>query len=470
MRIYALEKRASKFGLHIGQPLTNARAMIDPLHVVEADEVADAALLEQIATWCERFTPYVAINVPNGLLLDVTGVTHLFGGEHAMVDAVASSIERQGFAVAIGLAGTAIAARAVSRYAPKTIIAIGKEAQAMASLPVAALGCENSIAHALKRAGLKTIGQVASRGRAELRSRFGKDFVSTLERALGQGESPISPRLPIPDYMAERRFAEPITTETSVLATLKSLACSIAEVLEQRGQGARMLQALFFRADGAVRRIALETGWPTRDPNLIERLFRLKLDGLADPLDAGFGYDLIRLEATLAQRSEARSIGLEDASHAGKDISQLIDALSARFGKHRVLRFIPQDTHIPEAASVTVPAQETIGSIPWPSRQASNGPRRPLCLFERAESIEVVARVPEGPPLRFRWRRVLHTTAFAEGPERIEMEWWRHQDHKPTRDYFRVQDSEGRRFWIFRDGLYSQGAATPRWFMHGIFA
>jgi protein ImuB len=271
--------------------------------------------------------------------------------------------------------------------------------------------------------------------------------------------------------MAEQHFAEPVTVEALILATLKSLARSIAQVLEQRGQGARMLEALFFRADGAVRRITLQTGAPTRDPNLIERLFRLKLDGLADPLDAGFGYDLIRLEATLAQCSETQNVGFEDTSNVNKDISQLIDTLSARFGKHCVLRFIPQDTHIPEAASVTLPAQDAMrNSIPWPSRQMSNGPRRPLCLFGRPEPILVVAPVPECPPLQFHWRRVLHTAAFVEGPERIEMEWWHHQGHKPARDYFRVRDIEGRRFWIFRDEPYSHQAITPRWFMHGVFA
>jgi protein ImuB len=313
---------------------------------------------------------------------------------------------------------------------------------------------------------------VASRQRAELCSRFGKGFVFTLERALGQSESPISPRMPLPDYMAEHRFAEPVTAEAMVLTTLRSLAASIAQVLEQRGQGARMLEAVFFRADGAVRRIILQTGAPTRDPALIERLFRVKLDSLTDPIDPGFGFDLIRLEATLAQRAEAQSVGFDDSANEQKVISQLIDTLSARFGRHRVLRFIPQDTHIPEAASVTVPAQESIsGNGSWPKRQAgSQGPRRPLRLFERPESINVVAQVPQGPPLRFRWRRVLHTAAIAEGPERIAMDWWRHQEAMPTRDYFRVQDTEGRRFWLYRNGLYSCEAAAPRWYMHGVFA
>jgi protein ImuB len=472
MRIYALDSRASKCGLHVGQPLANAQAMIEPLDAVEADEAADAKLLNQIADWCDRFTPFVAIESSNGLFLDVTGVTHLFGGERAMLETVRNAIRKQGFVASLAMAGTAIAARAFSRYAPNTIAASGGEAQAIAPLPVAALGCDDTITHALKRAGLKTIGQVATRQRTELASRFGKAFVFTLDRALGQIESPISPRLPLPDYMAEHRFDEPVTTEAVIFNTLRDLASGIAQVLEQRGQGARMLEAAFFRADGGVRRILLQIGAPTRDPAVIERLFRLKLDSLPDALDPGFGFDLIRLSATLTQRTEAQSIGFNDNSNAEKEISQLIDTLSARFGSHRVLRFIPQDTHIPEAASVTVPAQYTPSEkIVWRKRPStSKGPSRPLRLFAKPEPIEVMAQVPDGPPLRFRWRRVLHTASFAEGPERIEMEWWRHQDAKPTRDYFRVQDSEGRRFWLYRDGLYSPEAIEPRWYMHGVFA
>jgi len=472
MRIAALDARASKCGLHVGQPLANARAMIEPFDVVEADEAADAKLLNRIADWCDRFTPFVAVDGPNGLFLDVTGVTHLFGNERAMMEAVLTAIKKQGFAVSSGMAGTAVAARAFSRYAPNTIAAPSGEAQAIAPLPVEALECADAIAHALKRAGLKTIGQVATRQRAELASRFGKAFVFTLERALGQNESPISPRLPLPDYMAERRFAEPVTVETVILATLRGLAADIAQVLEQRGQGARMLEAVFFRADGEVRRIAIQTGSPTRDPILIERLFRLKLDALPDPLDPGFGFDLIRLGATLAQRAEDRSIGFDDNANDKKEISQLVDMLSARFGSHRVLRFIPQDTHIPEAASLAVPAQYAAPeNIVWRKKPAtSKGPRRPLRLFAKPEPIDVVAQVPDGPPIRFRWRRVLHTASFAEGPERIEMEWWRHDGKVPTRDYFRVQDSEGRRFWLYRDGPYRPEAASPRWYMHGVFA
>lgn len=473
MRIYALDARASRCGIHEGQPLANARAMVEPLDVAEADPAADRKLLEQIAAWCDRFTPFVALDPPHALFLDVTGVTHLFGGEQAMLSTVMSAFQKQGFTIALGLAGTSVAARALSRYAPGTIAAPGEEATAVAPLPVAALGSDDHILHALKRAGLKTIGHLIPRNRSELAARFGKGFVFLLERALGQNESPISPRVPLPDYMAERRFAEPVVADAVIFGAIQSLAGAIAQILEERGQGARVLEAIFFRADGGTRRIAVEAGRPTRDAALIERLFRLKLDNLSTPLDPGFGFDLIRLEATLAQRMEIRSATFESkGDNAEREIAKLIDTLSARFGRHRVLRFMPQDTHIPEAATVTIPAQEPVpGDALWRSkREAGEGPRRPLRLFAKPEPIEAVAEVPDGPPLRFRWRQVLHIASYAEGPERIAMEWWRHDRFVPTRDYFRVQDREGRRFWLFRDGLYQGEMARPRWYMHGLFA
>jgi protein ImuB len=471
MRIYALDTRAARCGLYAGQALANARAMFEPLDVVEADPAADSKLLEQITEWCSRFTPFVALDPPHALFLDVTGVTHLFGGEQSMLAMVAEALRKQGFTVALAMAGTSVAARALSRYAPGIIAAPGEEAKTIAPLPVTALGCDSHTAHALKRAGLKTIGHLLPRNRSELAARFGKAFVFLLECALGHSENPISPRTALPDYMAEHRFAEPVIADAVIFETLRSLALSIAHILEERGQGARKLEAVFFRADGGTRRIAVEAGTPTRDAALIERLFRLKLESLAAPLDPGFGFDLIRLEATLAQRADAQSTSFDDSNAEG-EIAQLIDTLSTRFGRQRVLRFLPQDTHIPESASVAIPAQQPMPEKPvWRlKRGADEGPRRPLRLFAKPEPIEVMAEVPDGPPLRFRWRRMQHIAVSAEGPERIAMEWWRHDALMPTRDYFRVQDSEGRRFWLFRDGPYQGGTPSPSWYVHGLFA
>jgi protein ImuB len=272
--------------------------------------------------------------------------------------------------------------------------------------------------------------------------------------------------------MAERLFAEPLVAEDAILETLRGLAQSLGSLLAERGEGARRLEALFFRADGKVRTIAVETGAPTRNGDVIVRLFRERLDALADPLDAGFGFDLIRLCAERAERCETGMAAFAAEANGEKEIAFLVDRLAARFGSHRVLVFQPNDTHIPEAAAVALPAQRAEKSKrAWKAiRGPGEAPRRPLRLFAKPEPIETMSEFPEAPPVRFRWRRAWHEVMLAEGPERIAMEWWRDQSPQPTRDYFRVEDSNGRRFWLYRDGLYTNETAHPRWFMHGLFA
>ena len=450
-------------------PLADARAMVPSLSVVDLDEKAERTLLEQIADWCDRFTPFVALDGRDGLLLDITGAAHLFGGEKAMLAHVCTLFQKQRFAVQAAIAGTSMAARALARFSAGAIVERHQESIAIAPLPVAALALEPHVTHAFRRAGLKTIGQVASRKRAELASRFGRSMVDQLDRALGLSEAPISPRRPLPDIAAEHRFAEPVITEEAISASLLSLAQSLSEVLEKRGQGARLLQAVFFRADGKVRAISVEMARPTRDAKIILRLFRERLDALTDPIDPGFGFDLIRLEAIHSEREEQPAQTLADDG-SEKGIVFLIDRLAARFGATRILAFAPQDTHIPEAAAVAIPAQQTKSAKHEWTRIAADDavPRRPLRLFANPEPIEVTAEVPDGPPRQFRWRRSLHAVARAEGPERIAMEWWKAQGL--TRDYFRIEDESGKRFWLYRDGLYERETMKPRWFVHGVFA
>ena len=470
LRLSALDRKATSLGLAIGQPLANARAMLPALKVVAANEPDDLKLLTRIADWCDRFTPYVALDGPRGLLLDVTGAAHLFGGEQMMLSRIRESLQAQGFAVRGAMAGTAIAARAFARYRDGTVIAPGEEAKAIEPLPIVALNLDPITTHAFRRAGLKTVGQAAGRKRTEITARFGASTVATLDAALGHGGKPISPRLPLPDYWKEQGFAEPIATEETIRTTLKSLATALSKVLEQRGEGARRLEAVFFRADGAVQRIAIEMGTPTREPAIIERLFREKLDALADPLDPGFGFDLIRLSASRVERSEREIADLDASINEKADISFLVDRLATRFGSHRILSFQPNDTHIPEAAWVAVPAQYAQPSkLPWKKiRNAGDAPRRPLRLFTRPEPVTLLTTISGSQHLG--WRRAQHVVAQCEGPERIAMEWWRHQTPQPTRDYFRLEDGEGRRYWLYRNGVFERDGVVPQWFLHGVFA
>ena len=470
LRLSAVDRKATSLGLAIGQPLANARAMLPALKVVAANEPDDLKLLTRIADWCDRFTPFVALDGPRGLLLDVTGAAHLFGGEQMMLNRIRESLQAQGFAVRGAMAGTAMAARAFARYRDGTVIAPGKEANAIAPLPVEALNLGPVTTHAFRRAGLKTVGQTANRKRPEIAARFGATMVATLDEALGHGGKPISPRLPLPNYGKEQGFAEPIATEEVIRATLKSLATALSKVLEQHGEGARRLDAVFFRADGAVRRIAIEMGTPTREPAIIERLFREKLDTLADPLDPGFGFDLIRLSASRVERAECEVSDLDASINEKADISFLVDRLATRFGSQRIFAFQPNDTHIPEEAWLAVPAQYAQHSkLPWKKiRSAGDAPRRPLRLFARPEPVNLLTAVPDLSHLC--WRRAQHVVAQCEGPERIAMEWWRHETPQPIRDYFRVEDSEGRRYWLYRNGVFERDGLVPQWFLHGFFA
>jgi len=457
--LQAVDRKATQLGLRFGQPLANARAMLPDLRVVTADETADAQLLGRIADWCDRFTPLVALDGARHLLLDVTGVCHFFGGEQNMLAQVCSKLEAQGLAVRGAMAGTAAAARALARYRKGIVISPGNEVEAVKPLPVEALGLDHAIIHAFRRAGLKTIGQVANRKRDEINARFGSATLDVLDEILGQGGKPISPRRPRAEYWKEKAFPEPIATDDLIQATLKSLAQGLAAPMQRNGVGARQLQATFFRADGAVRTISIALGMATREPVIIMRLFREKLDVLRDPLDPGFGFDLIRLSAIEVARFDVEIAELDSNLAAQKEIGFLVDRLATRFGANRVLAFQPNDTHIPENAFRTVPAQNAeLSKAVWGKLRATDPvPRRPLRLFTQALPISMA-----DPQLN--WRRLPRTITQKEGPERIAMEWWRHEEQYSDRDYFRMEDDQGRRYWLYRD------TATAQWFLHGLFA
>jgi protein ImuB len=480
LQISALNDAAAGLGLEVGLPLANARAVCPDIKVFDTDEAADAEALNHIADWCDRFTPLVALDLPYGLFLDITGCAHLFGGEAAMMHMVCGALQRQGFVVAAAIAGTPVCARTLTRCIPGRIVAAGEEADAVKPLPVFALGADDAITRGLRRAGLKTIGDVASRGRPEITARFGAAFTSLLEQALGQSEAPINPRKPLPEYIVEKRFAEPVATDAVITATLASLARTLVAAMERQGMGARRLQASFFRTDGAVRAVAVDTGQPVTKGDVIDRLFRERLDAIADPLDPGFGFDLIRLSASRTEIVVQQQRDLDANVHDNDELAALIDRIAARIGGSRVMVHLPQGTHIPERAVMALPAQHHLvvsSHADWPARVEGEPPLRPLRLFERPEQIQVIAQVPDGPPARFVWRCASHAVIRAEGPERIAMEWWRTPGAMLTRDYFRVEDEIGLRFWLYRDGLYDREieqeegrVVQPNWFMHGLFA
>jgi protein ImuB len=470
--LVAVSAAAERLGLRPGMALAQARAMHPDLAVVPEDPVADRRLIESIAEWCQRYTPLVALDPPDGILLDIAGCAHLFGGEQNLLDDLTARIAHSGFTLRAAVASTIGAAIAASRHSATAMVAAGAEREFLGPLPVAALRLPGDLVAGLARVGLKCIGDLIDLPRAPLTARFGPQLLLQLDRALGREPEPLQPRAPVAPYAAEQRFAEPIAREEDVLRVIEKLAARLEPMLERRGEGARRIELVLFRTDGVVRRSAVATSRRMRDPAGIRALFRERLNQFADALDPGFGFDLARLCVLVAEPVAAEQIDLGANEHAA-DLDRLVDRLSARLGSRRVTRIVAQDAHLPELAAMRVPAQSAVaGENGWAAfrafRFAADLAPRPPRLLVKPEPIEAIAAVPDGPPVRFRWRRALHEVVAAEGPERIECAWWT-EDGGGTRDYFRVEDQSGRRFWLFRAGLY-RAIPAPSWFLHGMFA
>ncbi len=470
----AVADAAERLGLSPGLALAQARAMHPNIEALEEDTKADSALLEQIADSCLRYTPLVACDLPDGLLLDISGCAHLYGGEDALVADLSGRLETADLAYHVAIAGTIGAAWAAAHFGKPANYTCGDERTLLAPLPLSALRIDGDTVASLARVGLKRIGDIVDLPRSPLTARFGPALLRQLDRALGIEHEPLNPRLPVAPYIAEQRFPEPIAREEDVLGSIARLAGRLKLALERRGDGARRIEFTLFRTDGALRRIAASTSRPLRDPDDIRALFVERLAALADALDPGFGFDMARLSVEVAEPCPPEQIGIGGAEDDA-ELGHLTDRLSARLGVRRVRRLIAQDSHIPEITGAAVPAQMTVNDDGWEAFRCycaeTDLAPRPLRLLARPELIEAVAEVPDGPPLRFRWRRALHEVIAAEGPERIEGAWW--SEHGPARDYFRVEDKQGLRFWLFRAGLYRDlmhGATAPAWFLHGMFA
>ena len=494
-RIVAVDGAASALGLSAGMLLADARALVPDLAILPADPQADQAGLLHLAGWCERYTPFVALDGAEGLLLDISGAAHLFGAgqtpfgapqtkadEARLLADLLDRIAARGILVRGAVGPTAACAQALARFGPARMIVgddPGEISGAILDLSVGALGLDPSILNAWRRLGLTRIADIAEVPRAALARRYGGLAVTRLDEALGLSTRPITPIHPAPRYHARMIFAEPIGDISSIEQALGRLARSLADLLTSDGRGARRVELSLFRVDGAVSRIVVGTARPSRDPAHLQRLFADRLDRAGSELDVGFGFDALSLAAAISEPLADHQTEIHQ-SHAGPqgrdNLGALMDRLGNRLGLSRIGRLVPRASHVPEMAVVFESlAQsglpETPVSYDWRAEERARLPR-PLRLLGAPEPVEVVAEVPDGPPVRFRWRRVDYRVAAAEGPERIAPEWWHGQPSDrplPTRDYFRVEDGQGHRFWLYRDGIYSETGA-PRWYLHGVFA
>jgi protein ImuB len=465
--VFAANAAAQALGLRVGMQVTKAQAMVPGLELKDAEPVEDARGLENLALWAlQRYSPIVAADPDDGLVIDATGAAHLHGGEAGMLEDMVKRLAVAGVTARAAMADTWGAAHAFARFIDKTVIVApaGESAKILMRMPVAALRLEAPRVADLRRLGFERIGDLADKPRAPLALRFGPQLHRRLDQALGVLREPIEPVRPAELIEVKRMFAEPIGAPETLARYTGKLVIALCEMLEAKGLGARRLDLLFHRVDRGIEAIRIGTAAPVRGP---KRLTRLLCDKI-ETIDPGFGVETMSLCASLAEPFEIRQIRTSLlADEPDSDVSALIDTLSNRVGEDRLYRFAPVASDVPERAVRKIaPAAPPTGET-WPGCWP-----RPARLLPVPEQIETVALLPDHPPVSFNWRGIRRRIKRADGPERVFGEWWKRDAELATvRDYFRIEDEAGERFWIYRAGDGEDSATgSQRWFLHGIFA
>ncbi|MFS4437410.1 Y-family DNA polymerase [Paracoccaceae bacterium GXU_MW_L88] len=450
-RVYCLNAAAERKGLYRGMSFSDARAFCPELLSHPADPYADQRFLNTLRRWALRYCPWVGFEGADGLVLDITGSAHLLGGEASMLRDLRGRLTRAGLSARVGLGDTRGAAWALAHFG-EGVAEAGHALNALAPLPVAALRLEAEVVVALQRLGLRTIGQLAEAARAPLARRFGPGLMMRLDQALGRHPEEISPQKEPPHYGVRMSLPEPIGLEADVMAGTERLLRRLCDTLKQQETGARVLCLTLRRVDKDAQHVELRLARPLRDPTRILPLFQR---GVSE-VDAGYGIDQLRLEAT-----QVEALPTEQISHVVSDrsdrLDDLITRIGTRIGLENVQRFLPADSHIPERSFIIAPAAYSKPTGGWSSPRP-----RPLIMF-RPESI---AARSHRPPQSFRWRRMAFTTMRATGPERILPEWWIEDEswRHGARDYWRIETHQGQRLWLF----YTP--QNPGWFVQGVFA
>jgi protein ImuB len=464
----AVDANAARLGLRPGMAVAQAQAMVPGLSTHNAEPAADAAALRRLAGWCLRYAPLTAVDPPDGVWIDITGAAHLRGGERAVLRDLLGRLRAQGLAARAAIADMPGAAHALARFTPENLIQSSVPGTilppgtppipALSPLPIAALRLPGETQDELRQMGIERIGDLLALPRAPLTRRFGGLPLTRLNQALGAVFEPLTPEPPAELIQATRSFAEPLSTREALAQALHALLDTVRARLVAEERGARRLDLLFIRSDASVQALRVGTARATRDR---AHLFRL-LEERLERVDPGFGVETMRLivsEAEPLPPTQETTV----LTGAPPDITPLLDRLANRLGPNRVYRLIAVASDVPERAVRRVPVGEG-ASIPWP-RDAP----RPVRLLDPPQPIEVMALLPDHPPAAFIWRRVRHRVRHADGPERIAGEWWlRAGETHAVRDYFRVEDENGRRYWLFRRGD-SADLGIGGWFLHGFF-
>jgi len=455
---------ALELGLRPGMAAAHARALVADLDVLDAEPDADRAWLDRLALHAVRkWTPTAAVSGMDGLWFDLTGTTHLFGGEERFCRRLLAFLKRLGFSATIAIAGTPGAAHALARYggAPISLLPCGHEAEALGPLPLAALRLDASALAAAARFGLEQVADLYPMPRGPLARRLGLMTVQRLDQARGLAAEPIIPVVPFERPEVTRRLLEPIGTPESITQVISDLVDDLVPAMLQRGLGARKVALRCDRVDGDVQYLAVGASRATRDARHLKRMFALKLA----EIHPGLGIEAMRLAVPHSEPLGASAVAvlLEDSTRP-PDLAPLVDQLVGRAGPSALFRIAAHESDVPERAIRRVgPLAEPTG---WPVG------KRPTRLLQRPEQLSnVIALLPDHPPRRFTWRRQEYRVIAGDGPERIHGEWWRRPGELwAVRDYFRVEAEGGARFWVFRRGDGVDGPTGDlSWYMHGVF-
>ncbi|THD77397.1 MAG: DNA polymerase Y family protein [Phenylobacterium sp.] len=467
-RIAAVSLEAARLKLHPGQKATDAFAIAPELTTAEAEPEADAAALAALVDWCVRYSPAAAADAPDGLYLDITGLAHLWGGEAELLADFQGRLAAAGLPFRCAIADTPAAAWALAHYGPGgTIAPPGGQQPALDPLPPAALRLDPEAAAQIERLGLRRLAQLFALPRGPFAKRFGKAALLRLDQALGRSGEALSFRRPPTPWVARLAFAEPISTPEDMARVAFDAAEKLCARLEREGKGARRFELYFHRLDGRSPSVVAGLALPGRDARRVAKLLVPKIEAV----DPGFGVEVVTITASEVETLSGRQVKLEGAAQPAVEdgLAPLVDRLVNRLGEERVWRAAPVESHVPELSAARVrPLGPATEARTWDPETP-----RPVRLFRRPEPLDgVIALTPDDPPSQFRWRGQTHRVRRAEGPERIGEEWWKREIEDVSvahvRDYYRVEDAEGGRFWLFRAGLYEPGAPA-KWWLHGLF-
>ena len=460
--IGAVDHNAHALGLRVGQTAAHAQALVPKLHIVEAASGEDEAALIELARWCIGYSPVVAPCPPDGIWIDIAGSAALFGGEEKLVADLLRRLAAQGIHARASVADSPGAAWAIARFGNQAIVPPGHSTDAVAGLPVAGLRLPQAVVQGLNRLGIDRIGQLADMPRGPMARRFGREVGLRLDQVHAHVFEPLNPMVPKETPSRRLVFAEPIGQLDDLKHVLNRLTGSLCQDLARLDLGVRRLDLIFERIDRRNMALRIGTARATREARHLARLFDERLQ----TVDPGFGIEAAVLVASKTEPLSAHQIEAQDfrsGDVTAGDMGHLVDRLGARLGPRRVYRLQPVESHIPERSVKRVPALSPASGKTW-----SDALPRPSRLLEHPELVTATALLPDHPPAFFIWRRVRHRVIRADGPERIVGEWWRgEQDDFALRDYYRVEDETGARFWLFRDAPADQSA---RWWLHGIFA